>query len=228
MNKLKPNFTQIPNVLLDEWLGDLSMGELKVLLYVMRRTYGFHKDKDTISFSQIIHGIKGIECGTKLGKETLSRAINSLEQKGLLIVGREKMTNSYELNLYYPSSTKIELVPKSNQSSTKIEPKVVPKSNTQKKEKESIQKKVYIQAISLKKKYGELQNVKLTDDEHLKLINRFGDSATEMIIFDLDMYIASKGDKYKSHYATILTWAKRKGDEYTQKQKTNKNNIAFI
>jgi len=49
-----------------------------------------------------------------------------------------------------------------------------------------------------------------------------------MIIFDLDMYIASKGDKYKSHYATILTWAKRKGDEYTQKQKTNKNNIAFI
>ena len=54
--------------------------------------------------------------------------------------------------------------------------------------------------------YGELQNVKLTDEEYLKIKER----NLLPYIEKLSSYIASKGKKYKSHYATILTWARGK------------------
>lgn len=65
----------------------------------------------------------------------------------------------------------------------------------------------------IKKCYGELQGVKLTDEERDKLIERLGEKAFNVFIFELDTYIASKGEKYKSHYATILNWAKRRVDQ---------------
>lgn len=56
--------------------------------------------------------------------------------------------------------------------------------------------------------YGELKNVYLTKEEYEKLKERFN-SDTENRINRLSTYIASKGDKYKSHYATILSWAQK-------------------
>lgn len=64
--------------------------------------------------------------------------------------------------------------------------------------------------------YGLFLNVKLTDDEHAKLIDRFGSTDTVYRINRLSRYISSKGDKYRSHYATILEWAER--DIPTQQQ----------
>ncbi len=52
-----PRYTPIPDALFDELLPDFSGAELKVLLYVMRRTMGFKKDSDTISLGQICAGI---------------------------------------------------------------------------------------------------------------------------------------------------------------------------
>lgn len=59
-----------------------------------------------------------------------------------------------------------------------------------------------------KKKYGEFQNVLLTDDEHKKLTDRFNSHLPELIE-TMSSGIESKGYKYKSHYAAILNWAKR-------------------
>jgi predicted phage replisome organizer len=53
--------------------------------------------------------------------------------------------------------------------------------------------------------YGEFNNVKLSDDEYSKLEEKGLISTIE----DLSYYIKSKGDKYKSHYATILMWDKK-------------------
>ena len=58
-----------------------------------------------------------------------------------------------------------------------------------------------------KKLYGKFQNVKLTDEEYDKLKNQFSDY--EEKIDNLACYIKSKGDKYKSHYATILNWYRK-------------------
>ena len=62
-----------------------------------------------------------------------------------------------------------------------------------------------------KKKYGEFNNVLLTDDEYAKLEK----SNLLPYIKKLDSYIASKGKKYKSHYATILNWSRRDNNGIT-------------
>lgn len=66
--------------------------------------------------------------------------------------------------------------------------------------------------------FGEMKKVKLTQEEYSKLVERFGEKNTQLLIFELDTYIASKGAKYQSHYATLLNWAKRKAMEQYQKQ----------
>ncbi len=57
-----------------------------------------------------------------------------------------------------------------------------------------------------KHKYGEYENVLLSDGELDKLKHRFPDYLER--IERLSGYIASKGTRYKSHYATICNWAK--------------------
>jgi len=61
----------------------------------------------------------------------------------------------------------------------------------------------------IKKRYGEFQNVLLIDREYQKLIERFGEEESKEKIEILSTGIASKGYKYKDHYATILAWDKR-------------------
>ena len=59
-----------------------------------------------------------------------------------------------------------------------------------------------------KHRYGEYKNVLLSDDELEKLKERFPQD-WERRIEDLSLGIESKGYKYKSHYAAILSWARR-------------------
>ena len=56
--------------------------------------------------------------------------------------------------------------------------------------------------------FGEYQKVKLTEEEHQKLIADYGDLKTEKIIKFLDEYIKDKGYKTKSktHYLAIKRW----------------------
>ena len=74
---------------------------------------------------------------------------------------------------------------------------------------------------SVKHKYGEYNNVLLTDDELEKLKKEYIDY--EERIERLSSYVASTGKKYKSHYATIRNWA-RKDDEKTVKKNTSVGN----
>ena len=66
-----------------------------------------------------------------------------------------------------------------------------------------------------KHKYGEYNNVLLTDAELEKLKEEYPDYETR--IDNLSGYLASTGKSYKSHYATIRNWA-RKDTPKQQKQ----------
>ena len=67
-----------------------------------------------------------------------------------------------------------------------------------------------------KDSFGEFGNVKLTSDEYSKLMTRVDNA--QALIEELDQYIESqgKGKKYKSHYATLLNWSRRKTTEAKQ------------
>ena len=59
-----------------------------------------------------------------------------------------------------------------------------------------------------KHKYGEFNNILLTDEEYIKLQEKFPHDYSERIE-NLSEGIARKGYKYKSHYLAILNWAKK-------------------
>jgi hypothetical protein len=81
--------TPVPDAVFDYWLSILSGSELKVLLYIVRRTLGFGKVSDAISFTQFERGIttsegKVLDKGCGLHRETISLALRTLEEKGCI------------------------------------------------------------------------------------------------------------------------------------------------
>ncbi len=88
-----PNSTQVPDTLFDELLPDLSGAELKVVLYIIRRTFGFKRQSDTISISQLLHGIRKkngevLDRGTGLANPTSLRALSSLTERTIILPTR--------------------------------------------------------------------------------------------------------------------------------------------
>lgn len=82
------SYTKLPNYIVDDYLSTFDASELKVLLYVLRRTVGFQKPVDRIPFRQFMTGIPGLDAGTGLGRRQLIYAIQSLEEKRILYVER--------------------------------------------------------------------------------------------------------------------------------------------
>jgi hypothetical protein len=67
--------------------------------------------------------------------------------------------------------------------------------------------------------YGEFGNVKMTTAEFEKFVQAVGAERANALIEELSSYLASSGKRYKSHYATLLNWGRRKDKEETPKQK---------
>jgi len=72
----------------------------------------------------------------------------------------------------------------------------------------------------VKHKYGEYNNVLLTDEELDKLKDEYIDWQDR--IENLSSYVASTGKSYKSHYATIRNWARK-----DQERKPVSNNTTY-
>ena len=70
-----------------------------------------------------------------------------------------------------------------------------------------------------KNAYGEFGNVKMTTAEFEKLVQAVGADRANALIEDLSSSLASSGKRYKSHYATLLNWGRRKDKEDAPKQK---------
>jgi hypothetical protein len=92
-------------------------------------------------------------------------------------------------------------------TSTPLVPQQLDTSSTREKEKEKEKEK--LEGKSNKTPYGEFKNVFLTLEECEKVKTKFGDVSALEKIERLSRGIASKGYKYKSHYATLLTWDRK-------------------
>ena len=102
----------VPDEIFDKLLPYLSPSELKVLLYLVRRIFGFKKDKDAVSLTQICNGIKTksgkvIDNGTGLSRPAVIKALKVLENNNIILARRsknykgEKQTNTYSLNVIH-------------------------------------------------------------------------------------------------------------------------------
>ena len=74
-------------------------------------------------------------------------------------------------------------------------------------------------------KYGDNQNVLMTKEEYDKLSEKFPNDL-EKRINNLSYYMASTGKSYKSHYMTIIAWARRdKENTGTQNKPLDLDNV---
>ena len=114
-NHFFPNTTQTPDIILDRWLAVLSGSEFKVLMYLVRRTYGFGKrDGDQISLKQMVSGIRRttdgtpLDWGVGLDKDTVLGALSVLVGLGMVVRTQQRgekqeyTPTHYAINLSAP------------------------------------------------------------------------------------------------------------------------------
>lgn len=105
-----PGYTTIPDLFLDFQMQDLSEAEIKVMLYIFRRTYGWKKEQDAISYNQFLNGIttrdgRQLDRGAGISRSSLWKALKLVAEKEYIFTHKfqsgsgEKETTIYELNL---------------------------------------------------------------------------------------------------------------------------------
>lgn len=80
MSRFIPNSFQVPNAVVDELMAELSGAELKIYLFVLRKTKGWNKEADAISVSQFMEACN-------LSNRKVIDACNRLVELGLLTQG---------------------------------------------------------------------------------------------------------------------------------------------
>lgn len=92
----KGEFWMYPRVM-DNYWQYLSGSEQKVLDFVLRHTWGFGKDADQISLTQLEKGVGKLDKGTGLTRPSIIKAIRGLTAKGFIEKVSTKKTNIYKL-----------------------------------------------------------------------------------------------------------------------------------
>ena len=154
---------------------------------------------------------------SKLTKNEFYKSRNKLKQFGLIDF---KERGGYKVNSIVSLYGKQNQTQTMTQSGTQIVTQTVTQNvniNKTKNQKPKTRNKKEIN----KESFGEFENVLLSEQELSKLKTRFGEDANSYIE-RLSNYIASSGKRYKSHYATILTWA----EEDKQSEKLGGGNYA--
>ncbi len=202
MNYLKEILT------FENWLdynSTINKSDIRLWYTLMYTANRFNWKEFSISISSLIFK-------SKLSKSDIYRSRNKLKQVGLIDF-KEKKGNQctvYKINscvdvfgtqngtdfgteLETPFATNCDTTFDTNQGNINKTKNI----NINKNKKEIV-----------KEKFGEFENVLLSADELQKLKSKFGDE-TENYIERLSSYIASSGKRYKSHYATILSWSQK-------------------
>lgn len=208
MNYLKEILT------FENWLdynSNVNKSDIRLWYTLMYTANRFNWKEFSISISSLIFK-------SKLSKSDIYRSRNKLKQFGLIDF-KEKKGNQctvYKINscvslfgTHFGTQFETESettfdTPFNTVSETPIDTNVGNINKTKNINKNINRNKKEI----IKEKFGEFENVLLSDDELQKLKSKLG-AETESYIERLSSYIASSGKKYKSHYATILSWTQK-------------------
>lgn len=95
MKIFAPNYTQVPNIVIDDLALVLSDAAFKIYVVLIRKTKGWDKDRDAISLSQFMKL-------TGKSKPTVVRCLEELVKLELIkCVGETKNGNEYQINLTF-------------------------------------------------------------------------------------------------------------------------------
>lgn len=102
----RPKYTQLPNIFIDEQMQDLTESEIKCMLYIFRRTFGFHEDGAVIQLSHFVKGWitfdgRRLDRGAGVAMRSLSPALKDLELKGFIFRHQQQNTQKGSIPTYY-------------------------------------------------------------------------------------------------------------------------------
>ena len=158
--------------------------------------------------------IEGLISRFGIGRKTLLRCIKELKARGYLEINQVKNEagkfSFREWHVYeVPRSTKNGITENGNTKNGNTKNR-----NTEKGLLTNINitniNKTNIKGTNNKEAHGEFGNVMLTAEEFTKLEERLGTEDRNGLIEELSCYLANHPKKYKSHYATLLTWARKR------------------
>ena len=102
-----PNGTLVPDDVFDVLMPELTEAELRVLLYIVRRTFGFKKNSDAISLTQMVRGIQTrdgrvLDRGTGMSRRGVMKGVAGLQGKGVITVERKMSEDGVnQVNVYH-------------------------------------------------------------------------------------------------------------------------------
>ena len=184
-----------------QWYQDNNVKALFIYLLLDANFEESKKGLLTIQRGQVLTSLKRMHDRTGMTVKEIRTALDKLEKSGEIGKQTTNRNSIITINNYD------EYQDKGKQRASKGQTKGnIIINNKEYKELNNIKEKIY-----KKEKYGLFENVRLTDEEYQKLQEKFSDYQKR--IDNLSSYIASKGDKYKSHYATILNWSRKDDKE---------------
>jgi len=213
-----PQHTQIPNILFDELLKDLKEGELRVLMVIMRQTFGWHKTWDVISISQLAKK-------TGMEKKSVHRSLQTLVEKKMIrrvkqgLNGFQKTYYSLCLEEENQETNSVEDTPYSNNldQCPKDTPPSVLKTPTKETTLTCKEEETRAREEKEKKKPERIKRgdfVYLTDPEYQELIKLYGVELVEKKILDMDCWCSeNRTTPFKNCYLQLKKWCiKEKGE----------------
>ena len=219
-----PNYTQIPNVIFDHWMHELSHMEFKILMLICRKTFGWHKSEDFISKNQMIKATKG-------SKRGIDKVIKRLEAANLIEVIQSKTVygdsdaNKYKIRVFENISGNALITPpnviKKNYGDaldagggSALSAPTKERPNTKEKEKEYIEKVPFIFEEKFEGK------VHLTQTQYDSLVSEFYQEIVDKKLEDFYTYSfenEKKFKEYKNHFLTLKKWIKNDLDKMNPK-----------
>lgn len=106
--QVEDGHTKIANELLDQIINiDFTKRQYKILLFIIRKTYGWNKTSDDISRSQIVEA-------TGLSNPHVTTTIQELLNMNVLIIGTGTHAKNYKINKHYETwrITETVIIPK--------------------------------------------------------------------------------------------------------------------
>lgn len=172
----RKNFWMYPRIL-DGYWNQLSGSEQKILDFILRRTWGWERTSDKISLSQFSTGGGKIGSGTGLSKRQIIISIKKLEEKGFILVKKQKyQTNEYLLvvqEVHQPSEKSILATGELNALTTS-------ENSTHTIDKDSIDKEIKIIYENFKGRI--FPTARMNEESRKKISERLKEFSSEEIV----------------------------------------------
>jgi phage replication O-like protein O len=220
--QIQNGYTKIANELLEAICRlNISGNEMRILLYIIRRTYGFNRKFSEIPLSDIASAVG-------MRNEHVSKALKRLSSRKIIELHANKgvkpqtisIVKNYDewsvescTNLLLPKMATVAengnttIAENGNSTIAKNGNTTIAKNGNPtlyKENKENIKERV-----KEKTPYGNFKNVLLTDEEYDQLVYDYGRDNAERYIERVDSWVQSTGKERADYYATIRLWLEK-------------------